>query len=370
MKKIFLYILFFFFYFYTFAQESIFINIEPTNAIIGNDKFKAKLKTFTGVAGEKNEEKVKYYRKEHTVNLSAYKIKKYLVTYEEFLSFLDKSNYKTQYEKERAGEYKQQLKVLDHPVKRVSFFDVIAYCEWYSDISGKKYRLPTSAEWEYAAIANTKTIFPWGNESKILLSTHTDNIIGRENFSIYAIKEDISPLGMANLMGGNEYTLDCYDERFYENSPDNNPLCLIPFNAQCVMRGISEYNNLENDVFGLYGMSWIRIDDYCGYSYFRLVEDEGTVFNKGSIDEAVYNPLIGKASKVKILVHPNENGKFSEYECISDVFILFESKDKEFYRCFIQTYEMNILGELSKCWKIGWIQKKEIKLTNKKWYEY
>ena len=352
----------------TFSQNS-YIKIPEVNAVIGNDNFKAVRDSFTGVAGEKTEKKIKYFRKEHDVVLRAYNIKKYLITNREFLRFLNVSGYKTSYEKEKGFEYKQLLNNLDAPVKRISFFDTVAYCQWYSDITGKTYRLPTSAEWEYAAIVNSKQIFPWGNESKILPSLNTDSIVGRENLSVYQVPEDVSKLGMANLMGGVEYTLDCYDERFYENSPSENPLCLVPYNAMCVMRGIKEYNNLENDVFGLYDLTWNSIDSYNGYSYFRLVEDLGIIFNKGTTDESIYSPKIGKAEFVKLYEHPQVTNDFIECECISDVFILFENTGNTFYRCFVQTYETNILGNLKKTWKIGWTEAKNINLTSKKWYE-
>lgn len=351
-----------------FSQDS-YITIPKVTAVIGNDKFKAVRNSFTGVAGETEENKIKYFRKEHTIILDAYNIKKYLITNREFLKFLNTSGYKTDYEKEKGFEYKQLLSNPDFAVKRISFFDAVAYCQWYSDTTGKTYRLPTSAEWEYAAIADSKRIFPWGNESKILPSLNTDSIVGRENLSVFQVPEDVSKSGMANLMGGVEYTLDCYDERFYENSPCENPVCLTPYNAMCVMRGIREYNSLENDVFGLYDLTWNSIDSYNGYSYFRLVEDLGITFNKGTIDESVYSPKIGKAESVKLYEHPQGTNEFTECECISDVFILFENTAKTFYRCFVQTYETNILDNLGKAWKIGWIEAKDVKPISKKWYE-
>ena len=75
---------------FSVVAEKNFIEIPKVNAIIGNDKFKAFRRSFTGVADETEKEGLKYFRKEHSVVLDSYAIKKYLITNGEFLEFLNK----------------------------------------------------------------------------------------------------------------------------------------------------------------------------------------------------------------------------------------------------------------------------------------
>ena len=55
----------------------------------------------------------------------------------------------------------------NHPVLHVSWNDAVAYCQWLSTTTGKRFRLPTEAEREYACRAGTRTAFNTGKNITI-----------------------------------------------------------------------------------------------------------------------------------------------------------------------------------------------------------
>ena len=91
-----------------------------------------------------------------TVNMPAFAISKFEVTIAEYERFaratgrrLPKSN----------GVDKKT-----YPVTFVSWDDAHAYAQWLSSQTGKKYRLPSEAQWEYAALGNTDSRYWWGRQ--------------------------------------------------------------------------------------------------------------------------------------------------------------------------------------------------------------
>lgn len=98
----------------------------------------------------------------HVVDIPAFRIMRYPVTNLEYLEFLRSSGHAVLPSSWRFGGYPAQL--ANHPVWTVRPRDADAYAAWLSARTGRRFRLPSEAEWEYAASGGTGREYPWGEE--------------------------------------------------------------------------------------------------------------------------------------------------------------------------------------------------------------
>lgn len=142
----------------------------------------------------------------------------------------------------------------DRPAITMTHYAAETFCLWLSKKTGKKYRLPTEAEWEYAARAGTETpyFFP-GNPKDFsehgfwrrFFPAKSDNItsyvIYEKNSFNRSHEPDLvepNPFGLKNMLGNvMEYTADKYDPNAYEKRADGVIDPLVTEGDEWVVRG-------------------------------------------------------------------------------------------------------------------------------------
>ena len=187
------------------------------------------------------------------MTLSRYYLSRYLITNAEYEAF-DSSHARKR--APGAGDR--------HPVVYVSSLEAIKFCQWLSTRERKRYRLPTEAEWEYAARGKEGKRYPWGAyEGRGDLANFADkNTVFAwsdrevddgypESSPVGSFPMGASPFGMEDMAGNVwEWCLDFYEA--YKGMPKVNPHG-PKAGAKRVYRGgswKSRFNSLRTTVRG------------------------------------------------------------------------------------------------------------------------
>lgn len=144
----------------------------------------------------------------HAVTLKPYAIGKYPVTNLEYRVFLEATGHKGVPTSWSFRRY--PIERSNHPVYSIEVEDAKAYCQWLSQKTGRLFRLPSEAEWEFAASGGSQADFPWGDvfdgekanclESGVYAST-----------PIGAFPAGAAPCGALDMAGNvEEYVSDTY----------------------------------------------------------------------------------------------------------------------------------------------------------------
>jgi formylglycine-generating enzyme required for sulfatase activity len=121
----------------------------------------------------------------------------------------------------------------NQPVENVSWNQSIEFCQRLSRKTGKKYRLPSEAEWEYACRAKTLTNFYFGDALTPKLANYGREMKGTTDVGIYLP----NAFGLYDMHGNVwEWCADGWHDS-YKNAPIDGSAWVNPGNSKCVLRG-------------------------------------------------------------------------------------------------------------------------------------
>lgn len=199
---------------------------------------------------------------QHEVAVRSFRLGRFEVTAAHFAKFAEATGHAM------AVQYGEG----DYPAINVSWEDAQLFVRWLNGISGEQYRLPTEAEWEYAARAGSTSTYPWGEAFDATLLNGTGRH-GRDQWLEVAPTGQFSPsaFGLYDMLGNVwEWTQDCYRPDYSGAPADGSSLEVEPGCGR-VLRGGSWSDRAE--WLRPATRNWFDAGDRFDYVGFRLAAD-------------------------------------------------------------------------------------------------
>jgi sulfatase modifying factor 1 len=175
----------------------------------------------------------------HKVTVNSFKIGKYEVTVRQYRIFCESVG-NDMPDRVPQGGWKDEF-----PMGAIEYEDAIAYCTWLSNKNNKKYRLPTEAEWEYAARGGNKSVgytyagsnnldeVAWNEENSGKILDSKDGKIMHPG----GLKK-ANELGLYDMSGNaEEWCMDGYEEYKRKDQTNPNPKGDTKFKVYRITRG-------------------------------------------------------------------------------------------------------------------------------------
>ena len=157
------------------------------------------------------------------------------------------------------------------PVTEVSWDDVQSFIGWVNEKTGGNYRLPTEAEWEYAARAGSTTKYSWGNDIGINRAK-CDGCAHSFSYSVPVGSFPANAWGLHDMHGNmSEWVQDCWNDN-YVGAPKHSRAWTRGDCSKRVIRGGSWYS-LPEDLRSSF-RNWYDRTYRVNLVGFRLAQDE------------------------------------------------------------------------------------------------
>jgi len=175
----------------------------------------------------------------HRVTVSDFLISKFEVTFQQYDKFCEETGRKKPAD-EGWGRGSR-------PVINVSWKDAVAFTEWLSQKSGRKFRLPSESQWEYAARAGKTNPYWWGTQKEKNMANCFDCDSEWDNLSTAPVGSfKPNPWGLYDMNGNvSEWVFDKAHEG-YEKAPETEDPWLENGLDMRIVRGGGYSSNIEN----------------------------------------------------------------------------------------------------------------------------